>query len=283
MPKFAVDSADPVTEQLWNQVVAAAGAPPRVWFRYLSGIYGVGKDEIAFLHSKGCAVGLIYDLATAQSVAGGYAAGQSDARATIAAMQALGAPFSMCPFIDVEAGWRVDPGWVCGVGDTFRASPFWKAGALYCNPGDGNVDSFAVPFAAAKAMNANVGLMVFWSSEPEPGEFKATAMPAWAPATCSGQRVVVWQAAENCYGGVVDLDEVADDAMDLFWQPPQVGNVAGFTDVAPGAWYAAAVERVAGLGLMTGESSTLFNPDGQVTRAQLAVTLARVADKAGWK
>ena len=52
---------------------------------------------------------------------------------------------------------------------------------------------------------------------------------------------------------------------------------AGFTDVQPGAWYESAVNEVVADGIMTGVSSTLFSPNGSVTRATLAVVMWRMA------
>lgn len=46
--------------------------------------------------------------------------------------------------------------------------------------------------------------------------------------------------------------------------------LAGFTDVAPGAWYAQGVEFVLEQGLMNGVSQTEFAPEGTLTRAMAA-------------
>ena len=49
-----------------------------------------------------------------------------------------------------------------------------------------------------------------------------------------------------------------------------------FTDVASGAWYYDAVVYVYENGLMDGVSDTLFNPDGEMTRAMVWAILARL-------
>ena len=49
-----------------------------------------------------------------------------------------------------------------------------------------------------------------------------------------------------------------------------------FTDVASGAWYYDAVAYVYENGLMDGVSDTLFNPDGEMTRAMVWAILARL-------
>ena len=55
---------------------------------------------------------------------------------------------------------------------------------------------------------------------------------------------------------------------------------AGFTDVPRGAWYAAAVKWCAENGVTTGYTgTTLFDPEGDVTRAQLATFIFRYCTK----
>lgn len=56
-----------------------------------------------------------------------------------------------------------------------------------------------------------------------------------------------------------------------------------FTDVAPHAWYAEAVDRVVELGLFRGTSDTTFSPEATTTRAMMWTVLARMdgADTTG--
>ncbi len=51
-----------------------------------------------------------------------------------------------------------------------------------------------------------------------------------------------------------------------------------FTDVAAGKWYEAAVAWAAENGIVTGVSADKFNPDGAITREQLAAIFYRYAD-----
>ena len=55
------------------------------------------------------------------------------------------------------------------------------------------------------------------------------------------------------------------------------GGTAGFTDVAPDAWYAGAVSYVSEHALMSGVSSTVFAPEVTMSRAMLATVLYRLA------
>ena len=53
---------------------------------------------------------------------------------------------------------------------------------------------------------------------------------------------------------------------------PEAEGAPGFTDVRPGAWYAAAVAWAAETGVVTGRSAERFDPDAALTREQ-AITL----------
>ena len=55
------------------------------------------------------------------------------------------------------------------------------------------------------------------------------------------------------------------------------GAAAGFADVPAGAWYTAAVREMVGRGIMTGKSSTAFEPNSSLTRAEFATMLAKTA------
>ena len=65
---------------------------------------------------------------------------------------------------------------------------------------------------------------------------------------------------------------------------PAAAGTASFNDVADNAWYAAAVRWAAGAGIVTGYTDgngKVFNPDGAVTREQLAAMLYRYAQSKG--
>jgi hypothetical protein len=51
-----------------------------------------------------------------------------------------------------------------------------------------------------------------------------------------------------------------------------------FSDVDPSAWYASAVERLAGLGVIDGYPDGTFRPAATVSRAQIAAILVRALD-----
>ena len=54
-----------------------------------------------------------------------------------------------------------------------------------------------------------------------------------------------------------------------------------FTDVEPGAWYAGFVGAAYTYGIVTGTSSTTFDPEGTITKQEAAVMIARSAKLCG--
>ena len=54
-----------------------------------------------------------------------------------------------------------------------------------------------------------------------------------------------------------------------------------FTDVLSGAWYAAYIGTANSYGIVNGNSSTTFNPNGTITRQEAAAMVARAAKLCG--
>lgn len=59
------------------------------------------------------------------------------------------------------------------------------------------------------------------------------------------------------------------------------GGAAGFSDVPAGQWYSDAVAWAAAKGVVNGVGGNRFDPDGTLTRAQLATILHRYAEREG--
>ncbi len=62
---------------------------------------------------------------------------------------------------------------------------------------------------------------------------------------------------------------------------PAAPSSSGFADVAPGIYYATAVDWMAANGITTGTAPGVFSPDSVVTRAQMVTFLQRLASTAG--
>lgn len=57
----------------------------------------------------------------------------------------------------------------------------------------------------------------------------------------------------------------------------EIKRFAGFTDVEPDAWYAAAAEYVYSMGILNGTSRDMFSPDVEMTRGMFITALGRMA------
>ena len=62
---------------------------------------------------------------------------------------------------------------------------------------------------------------------------------------------------------------------------PEASGASGFPDVKPDAWYAEAVDWASQTGLVSGTGAG-FDPEGSVTREQIASILYRYAKPKGW-
>ena len=231
MPVFMVDSSRPANAAvqpgltLWDDVAAWAGAPPRVWGRYLGDGYGAAVPLTAaeadfLINVQRCAILPIYNMATAKTVSQGLAAGQAAALAAIHMAQAIGVPAGVYVACDIEAGWPLSEGWIVGWAQTMRAGPYAGSGVLY---GALNTQAFAGPFTAALS-NPDVARTVLWAATPVTRASTAAAMPPWsaqAPSVATAPMVGIWQFAEGAYGGVVDLDEIDETLLrPPIWAPP---------------------------------------------------------------
>lgn len=111
-------------------------------------------------------------------------------------------------------------------------------------------------------------------------------LPAWERELAASQAMdrVLWpEAAATDYPAAV-ADLTAFLTRRDTWLRQEVRSwtetsvlPAGFADVRPTAWYAAAVDYVAAKGLMEGTSQVHFSPEGTMTRAMAVTVLWRMA------
>ena len=82
--------------------------------------------------------------------------------------------------------------------------------------------------------------------------------------------------------GAITRAEVSQVLSRRLDAPARKGAAAGkFTDVAPDAWYADAVNELAGLGYLKGSPDGSFRPNAPITRAEMAALLVRFAEPEG--
>src|SRR6266571_1028968 len=177
---WGVDSAQPANSMVQNQtlfdfITEQCGQPPAFWGRYIGGRFALTAVEEKFLHDRGCRI-LV----------------------------------GVWIYADVESGWTPTPEWFEGWSDTMLNSQFGGAGGIYGNPHKTNAANFNVPYCNAFNGDPNMrgtdqDAAYIFSSEPEPGCTTAAQAPAFAPdmPPCN-PNTVIWQYAENCFGGRVD-------------------------------------------------------------------------------
>lgn len=104
------------------------------------------------------------------------------------------------------------------------------------------------------------------------------------PATYWAHDAIATLAAQGIVSGFPDGtfrpgDPVTRAAfvkmLDLTLNLHSSGSGTPFTDVSPTAWYAPYVAEAVAAGIVQGSGSSAFDPDGTVTREQMAVFLAR--------
>ncbi len=271
MPRLFLDSTgDPRT--LIPAAEAALGRHVDGWIVAVGGAYPTSAAAIQWVRASGRAIAAYWEDLTPEEAAGSYQRGHLCAQAAIAAAQAVGLPTCVRLYVGIEAGWSPSAEFLTGWADGQTAGPYHGSGGVYGSPYSVALQN---ALAAARAANGNAAQMPLWSAEPEPGG--APAVPEWGPATCAGATVSMWQWQEDWQTGqgATDLDLMADGAGGI-WEGLQVGD---FTDVSADAWYAPAVAEAVQAGLMDGIAPGRFDPQGTVTRAQLAAVCARVAPR----
>ncbi|MEX1044074.1 MAG: S-layer homology domain-containing protein, partial [Acidimicrobiia bacterium] len=81
-----------------------------------------------------------------------------------------------------------------------------------------------------------------------------------------------------CPGLGVSRAEMAAFLLRAIGDTTSASVTGTFTDVAPTAWYAPFVDRLAELGISVGYGDGTFRPNSGVTRAEMAVFLTRAFD-----
>ena len=157
-------------------------------------------------------------------------------------------------------------------------------------PGSGTVAATVTTAAGTSALNASDQFTYSAGSAlPAPTPAPSATFPD-VPATYWAAQYIGELAAKGIIGGLPD-GTFAPDATVTRAQfvkmlvltlglGPRSG-ASGFTDVAPGDWFAPYVLAAVQAGLVQGASPTAFSPNAPVTREELAVLLARALKLTG--
>jgi len=128
----------------------------------------------------------------------------------------------------------------------------------------------------ASPRNTGKGGKVTLTVRPSPGY----VLDSLTVKDTGGNEVELTKLSETKYTFIMPATRVTVDAQfvsDGSAPAPAAGGVAGFTDVAPGAYYADAVAWAVANGITSGTTATTFSPDNTCTRAQTVTFLWRAA------
>jgi hypothetical protein len=223
----ATSTLSTVPGQPLYDYVCAQRATPAFWLRYLCAIPslsdGLTTAEVESLHGHGCAVGLVYNQTSAESVAGTYQDGWDDAQAAINLVAGLAQPLlsGVAVFVDIEAGWSPSRAYLEGWMANLRRALLLPG--VYLPSNDPNV---CAAYSAARTATPDQPCLL-WSSEPEPPALWDTVQTGFAPdADYLGtwaNDLALWQYSENSFkqynGGLVDFNVATDAGLAALWQP----------------------------------------------------------------
>lgn len=203
--RWGVDSAQTVTNQLYNCVTENFGKPD-FWGRYVTTVpkaaEGLTSSEISFLHQNGIKILPIY---SGFKEALGYRNGQIAARNAIFHAQRLGVPKNVFIFANVENFFPVDEAWIRGWVEVFYPSGYRPG--FYHDPVKGG---FSSAFCSAAKINNQVEIQsVLWSAEPELKPSKKAEAPAFDPTKppCSAN-VWAWQYGRDAEACPIDTNVI---------------------------------------------------------------------------
>ncbi|MFD2672604.1 glycoside hydrolase domain-containing protein [Marinicrinis sediminis] len=201
--KWGVDSASPVTENLYQCVNEQFGQPA-FWGRYIKRVEGYADgltlQEIRFLQDKGIRILPIYsDFRNAT----GYRSGKVTARNAIYHARLLNMPAGVFLFANIEHFFEVDESWLRGWVEAMYPSGYRPG--FYHDPARG-------PFAEAYCRAASQDPLVreqavLWSASPLPGPSPASQAPKFQPAKpACGANVWAWQYGKDAEACPIDTN-----------------------------------------------------------------------------
>jgi hypothetical protein len=200
---WGVDSAAPVTEELFQCVRSTFGYP-KFWGRYLTDVAdvstGLTKNEIAYIRGLGIKILPVYNVITE---AVGYFRGQVAARNAVYHARRLGIPENNAIFVNIEKFFNVDEAWIRGWVESLYPSGYRPG--IYHDPVSGD---FSAAYCEAVKNNNQVAVQsILWSAKPLAGISSERDAPQFKPAMpdCKGN-VWVWQYGRDAKECPIDTN-----------------------------------------------------------------------------
>lgn len=253
---FGIDCATPLTAAT-AKAVAAEGAKFAV--RYLVPASYAWKRltvaEVGYIKAAGKKVASVFQKST-DRVTGGKTAGQVDGKEALAEAKLINQPIGSAIFFAVD----------------YDAQPKdYDAIEAYLRAAQAELPGYHVGvyghYSVIEQMANRGACKYFWQTY------------AWSGGKKSDKSQLYQYKNDTKLAGVsVDLNEAY--AEEIFWNDVReeiaMENKSGFTDVPDNHWAATSIKKAADKGLLVGVSDGKFDPNGNVTRAQMAVILDRI-------
>ncbi|MDZ5472799.1 DUF1906 domain-containing protein [Bacillus sp. 31A1R] len=215
MPYYwGVDSASPVTKELYDCVLNNFGKPS-YWGRYIALVPGAAdvltREEIRLLRNSGTKILPIYSNFLEAT---GYREGKVIAQNAVYNARRLGVPKGKVVFANLEKFFKIDEAWIRGFVDGMFPSGY-KAG-LYHDPVKG--DFSAAYCEAVNNDNKVATQLILWSAEPEPGVSRARNAPNFKPKKppCKAN-VWGWQYGRDSPVCPIDTNLINSRLFELLW------------------------------------------------------------------
>lgn len=191
---WGVDSANPVTQELYECVKNKFGTP-KFWGRYLTEIpndsCALTKGEIDFLHSKEMKIMPIYNVRK-ESI--GYEEAKLATRNAVFHARRLGIPENTLLFAQVEKTYKIDAEWIRGWIETMIPTGY-RSGIYHDSLEGGFTEAYCKAIQENKELEKQV---ILWSATPEIGTTSERKSPKYTPAKPNGKaNVWVWQYGRN--------------------------------------------------------------------------------------
>lgn len=204
---FGVDSAIPSNDILQNNItefewVTRNKLYPNFWGRNITGENALTKEEIEFLHGKGCKIAAIYESSDAKDT---EEQGKTDAAKIDILAVSLGIPEGSVIFMDVSDSENVTSEYMKGFAESIITNGY--------TPGfRADTDSkhmFNREFSRGMLLNSEVfDKCLIWAVSPSLSEYDGIKTAhlihpdewkPFAPSAIKRNEIAIWQYGKNCH------------------------------------------------------------------------------------
>lgn len=204
---FGVDSRFSAEDILQNNIkmfewVSRNKLRPNFWIRNIAGENALTKEEIKFLHKKGCKIGLLYSSADAKET---EKQGKTLAQKVAQAAAKLNIPGGVAIFLEIEETEKTTKEFLAGFIGELELSGYYPAFKV-------NTDAkytFDREFSRGMQMNEQLfSKCIIWAVSPSLKEYDGMTTThfihpdewkPFAPSCITREDIAVWQYGKDCH------------------------------------------------------------------------------------